>query len=831
MTRIWMLGFLFIFISPLRAQDPALEAVYYDDERGAVVIPTSFYSDNDSIYVYGFSEDRLENLYRFNHGTWLFDANSDETIELIIRFGQTGATTFAHIFVDQNSDATVNYVIEENNLIVTEGATSIFPSETLPSVTMTVQGDWYLPNGLLNWNIQITTDGQNIYKYLPYRIELIGIITSVWDRYFSLDGNVDTIWEFHDTDLDGIPEYGLWRLMAEVPRTSGAARSWLWVNKGINSPSILPNPTFWMYLYPKDVLLETLPVVDTTLLAPTANLPSGSNYFDQQIFFEMDWESAKFSPPIFQGYPIEDGFHVHTLQRLEKGISNYVNFENIQAYYDLAQDVDGAPELHIRHRYYEAGDFFGGNLAEPVNEIRWSWNQWNTNEGGWHYKIGLAGRHAVDQMVSLPDFSFYGIDRDILPEWVSQREWDQATFIATEGVNYLSTEGIYQWGPVESLLNADEGISDNLQMSRYLAGEIEGNPRTSFSSIQPGLRGEFAPELFAQPWLYFSPIDRKLHLKGAEYCIWQLDNERSIRCNNLDGDPYLDHWQYINGDETSNFYLTDDYLLLEQANQVVIRAAQVSPVLFETLPPRDHEEWTTLQTQLTTHQRNFAAGDFAALLNQFEGQEQILEGAAIQDFRHIPKGFRFTLQFDRPFLSIVQIFDSEMLVSTSSSYSVIYQNGSWEVEEASPPHLIWSNFKLDAAVVEQGRPVDINVMVNNTSNTDHRGIRYTLTATQGDVSLQIIESELNVLSGENVRISSVWVPEQAGVWEIDLSTEQTSMVMQVEVALRSIDVRNLLSLDGVLPLGGLPILLGLMGLAIAAVGLFIFIVRTLKKPD
>jgi hypothetical protein len=467
------------------------------------IIHTSFATDNDTIYVYNSTD-----LAAFKDGTWIFDARSDSSAQLIIQFKHTGTTTTAELFTDQNGDKKVSYVVEEGQVTVIENVSPALRTKSLSPVTVMVTGDWYLPDGSLNWNLEIKTDGASVYQHPFHRIELLETIKRVWTGFFELDGYPDTVWEFHDSDNDGIPEYGIWRLLANVPESAGAAKTWIWANERHMAAQPLENPVFWMYLFSRGTVQSRL------------------NYFDTPVFFEIDWDTGVLSPPIFRGYPIESGFHVHTLRKFAKEAVNYANFENMQAYYDLADDQDGYPELHIRHRYFQAHDFLGGNLAMPVNEIRWSWNQTNTGQG-WHYKLGLAGRYSLEETVQFPDFEFYGVPYNQLPDWVTNRTWDQATFIAVENRTYLSTEGIYEWGAVEALLKDEK---DNLALSRYLSGDIVADPRRAFQELTVGLRGEFAPELFSQPYLYFSPIDRKLHLKNSEYCLWQIDAEQSIRC-------------------------------------------------------------------------------------------------------------------------------------------------------------------------------------------------------------------------------------------------------------------------------------------------------------
>ena len=54
-------------------------------------------------------------------------------------------------------------------------------------------------------------------------------------------------------------------------------------------------------------------------------------------------------------------------------------------------------------------------------------------------------------------------------------------------------------------------------------------------------------------------------------------------------------------------------LLYAGDGQVRLTQASTAPSLFETLPPRNHEEWLGLGQQLETHRRDLAPGDLKAM--------------------------------------------------------------------------------------------------------------------------------------------------------------------------------------------------------------------------
>jgi O-antigen/teichoic acid export membrane protein len=254
-------------------------------------------SSGTSIYIYALKETTQSDS--INDNILLFDANGDGTTQLIIRFDSTPSTVTANIFLDQNQDGNVEYVITNELFTVNEGTASIFLTETYPSVKVTAQDGWYLPNGELNWNVVIETDGPQVYDVDTSIVELHGIIKRVWQRDMVLDGIPDSVWEYRDDDLDGVPEYGLWRLLTAATSNRNAARTWLWVNYDRLKPEVSPHYLLWPYLFSSNTFrVEINSPDDVTIdkdfmLADTANPYIGKTYFETQLFFEINWQTAK----------------------------------------------------------------------------------------------------------------------------------------------------------------------------------------------------------------------------------------------------------------------------------------------------------------------------------------------------------------------------------------------------------------------------------------------------------------------------------------------------------------------------------------------------------
>src|SRR6185503_2220942 len=95
------------------------------------------------------------------------------------------------------------------------------------------QGGWFLSNGDMNWNIRFQTDGPSIEHIYTYNL------TEHWNKsgHLVLDGRPDIELEFRDQDLDGTPEYGIWRVISTTPTGDGAVRTWIWSNEGRHRPA------------------------------------------------------------------------------------------------------------------------------------------------------------------------------------------------------------------------------------------------------------------------------------------------------------------------------------------------------------------------------------------------------------------------------------------------------------------------------------------------------------------------------------------------------------------------------------------------------------------
>lgn len=732
-----------------------------DGRPDITIIKTSFASSADEIRVYDGAGDMQtsqdwQRATDFENDTWVFDRGGDGSPQLVLRFERSGESIIATLFSDQNKDSKVALVVAGHQVTIQEPG--------FASLRVIAQGGWWLPNQQLNWNVRFQIDGPLLQLFNGHNV------ADFWLRNgnFKLDGSPDAELTFADQDHDGIPEYGIWRVLAATAATDGAPRTLIWSNEGRRQPIVPAGFVFWPYLR-----LET----PSTVGPEQGNLPQEQKYFDIAPSITYNFNAAATNVLAFQGYPIEQGFHVNTLRAFQPGERNYADFENAMAYYDLAGDTDGAPELHIRHRYYEAGDLYNGDLDTATNELRYSWNQSNSSGFSWDYKLGLAGRYTITSTVQVGDFSYGGIPYAAMPAWVARTQWDYASFVAREGANFLSSEGIYAWAPVENVIDDDSMI-----LSRYLTGETDADIRAGFQSISPGWRGDFTPNLQAQPYLYFSSVDRKLHLLKAIQGVWQIDDFSQIRYHNLDNDPYFDQWIYTKVNvgaqpitETQQLNVAKSHVIYAGDAAVVIRQAQVRSALFETLPPANHAEWQTLGTKLETGKRDFAPSNLRAMLEQFAGPQLHIARALLHDYRPVSQGFRFVLDLQPGF----QLQGDDLLGLAGlppGSYAVSY-DGAFHVEPLSLPILglraFAAGISAEPAVALQAGRLRLQLSsAASSADAPLVAVRAEALAPDGR-AVPIGERQLAVLAGATTPVTFDWAPPAAGDWQIRVTAITT----------------------------------------------------------
>ncbi len=808
---------MMLFTIPVTAQA--------QEPTSPIRIPAVLLGEGDMIRVY----DDGNGIADFHRDTWVFDVGDDGSAQLVIRFSSYPNITVAQIYVDHNNNGTVDILIEDNEVRVIE------PGSSLPVIRVIANGDWFLPDGRLNWNIRFQTDGAILYdenENIPASIELLNTIASIWTPFLVRDGEPDMEFEFLDTNNDGIPEYHLWRLLINTPSRINATRSRLWANSGQYEPVQPQGFNHWPFLVSKTAAPDVI--------------SGGTNYFDIPPFIQIDWTNGKVTPPLFHGYPIEHGFHVHNLEYLEKGKVNYANFEIAQAYYDLAQDRDSLPELHIRHRYFDAWDPKAWNLPSPINEIRYSWNQSDVSDLSWDFRLGLGGRYPVVEETIFPDFTYRSVPYDDLPQWVTTRDWDISVLVAAETFRYPSSEGIYEWAPVEAVPLLDEELAAQIRtdeidfrnslLSRMLSGqEYNVDIPATFESLIAGMRGEISYTSSHRPYLYFSPVDQKLHLSFADYGIWNFEEGGQQRIYNLNGDETLDQWIYLlDGDVQRQMLYADPYLIYAGEDEVLLKHVEIEPAAFQTLPPTTHTEWLALKNRLEAAQgaADIVQGEYRPMFEQFSGKVQRFASASISDVRAFDGGIRFVLDLhDAPQHGL----DPGLVVVS------IPAGGTVSFLPLTPPAL---TFSMEPLPVRERTSTQLQLRIGNNGLKDAHNTLIELYARQQSQTVLIHTEGMDINAGEERILRPIWKPQNPGEWELFARVTQDAVwddeqwisereAVQIDaVTVDPIQVAEadlLLSLNQELPLNGIPILIIMGCLAISASALFVLIAKNMGR--
>lgn len=506
----------------------------------------------------------------------------------------------------------------------------------------------------------------------------------------------------------------------------------------------------------------------------------------------VDWATGKitFFSEIVPVRNQNCSYSLFSINQLAAGRANQADFETPFSFYDLSGQGRGLPNLIVRPEYYPARDRWSSGFDAVVQQgrttprdfetVRYSWRN-AVGDGAWDYKIEVLGFQAYPSGTAIADGALT-IDAptyEALPGWVVERSWPIATFVATENETFRSSEGIYAWSPLEV-------------GPEYVFGWSEQPRPQAFSTIEVGFRGEYRRQQDQPATLYFSPIDRKLHLRNAEAGVWRMTDQQELRSANLDGDAYLDQWRYTaigTGTQavttTRELNVARDQLVYGDDTQVVLRAAAAQPSIFETLPPTNPTEWTAQQQQLAANKPDFAPTDFRAMMQQFAGPELVIEGGRLRDYRPVGKaGFRFVLTLAPNF----QLRGSELvnLKDLAPGEYVVSYNGAFSVQPLTPPAL--SATLLPAALTQlasSAQPIE----VRNTGLQDAAPATLELLAIppQG-VATVVATDTLTLAAQTTITPTLTWAPSAAGEWRITARLREKSGAT-IELASRSISVQ------------------------------------------
>jgi hypothetical protein len=641
-----------------------------DGDPDIVEITTSFSKDIDEGRVYivdrGDSMKQTENprgAIDYRDDVLIYDANFDGSAELFIRFDRRDGNYTAALYDTRDGD-------QQYDL---SGDSIQLPTPETPQVRLTSDTPW-IRNGAVSYNLEIECKS--------------GTRCSFEDSKSSAQANISVV----DANGDGTPEYEVRQVT--FPRL-GTNRTDLMVNRGTEQ-TLSPNSgVIWPYIGAAS---------DNGFVRPpgSATPPIQVDWTDGEIETIGEFVASRGD---------EDNYFVYTRNKLARTGINEPSFEFPFGFYDLASDDDGIPELQVRMRAYSKGargglGLYPNRLPFDLSFSRYSWDQ--TNNGRWDYKIGVIGTNGYADVQQVGDYRLRMPEYETLPMWVNDHEWRTASFVAvTNGTE--GSEGIYAGGYQTS------------ELRRQVLG-LDSTSKPLMNNPEPGYRIEFAPEYVAQPQVYYSPIDRALHLYNLEYGTWNRTGASDVRYRNVDDDPFVDAW-ITDEPQEQRLIAEDDHLVYAEKETISFKRTSVKHTEFVTSPPATTEEWERLGNHLSGSPAETL--DLQNTFRGYEGERFEVTNAEFTDYTPTEDGFRIYATI--PSESRIRGNTSQSLPDAEQVVFVFDEQRAVEVHEATPPSLSITNTATEDEPITPLEQNTIDVTVQNEGWQTAQNITVALT--------------------------------------------------------------------------------------------------------
>lgn len=702
-----------------------------------------------TVYDQGFDmpwSDDWRNGTDFLNDTWLFQSEAGDRTRLVVRFNSSETGYQAELYDDVDGDGDVS--IDKELLPKVKVSESVFPT-----ARVVARQPWLLSNGNVNYMVSIS-----IYRPMPMVVQEGAV------SYLPHDGRVAITEEVVDSDADGIPDFSLMQAFPDTPEDWTVFRTRLNVNVGKEPASEFKNFIFWPYLGYTDTNLWSSGLLNRR--PETLSMPP----------ILVDWESGRIKGimDFLPLYGANDRWILYSFQPIVKNAVTTLDQERF-AYFNFA----GSSTMDMVFRLVQsssADTVKSGGETRHLQQVSFSWHHRSLGTMAWDYKLELAGLHELPStVVDFKDFSLREVPFSDLLSHFTAEDWAFATFVAAEDNQYITNEGLWEWNTLDIVFNdvADMATGKGVAGSRaglrgYLTGEKDTSPAVFYTAIRRGFRGEYA-DLNSQAQLYFSPIDRKLHLLRAAHGVWNLGDGRELRYQNLGGN-YINRWTLLDGGrEVRNLYAAAGHLVYQYDNGFQLIRAAAPQALFTALPPRDRAEWETLGRALEANQPAFAPHDFSAMALQFGGPALTVNGAGLGDFRLLPGGFRFVLD-----LKSSPTFAGEDWLGLQGRapgrYLVTY-DGAFHVQPLTPPSLAFASplQPAPAGPLTTWTTRGLRVVLRNDGLEDARRVAVELAVTPpGRPEVWLEPQEVAVLSGGEMPVTFDLTPAWAGPWRMRL---------------------------------------------------------------
>jgi hypothetical protein len=730
------------------AAQPRCGGYLEDTSKIVIDCQPGYATPHDRIFVYlrtpVVAQTAWQDALNYEDALWIYDVGSTNRAGLIIDYRRSQDQVIAELYDDQNGDGVLRYGLRNGRLLYDEPI-------NVPVVRVTAQGGWWLPDGTPNFNLDISVDGS-----------VRAMIEAFYLPLLKADGKTDYTIHVRDPNRNGRPNYEWRQAYPPLDENDGFYHSSVMATTRDDEPP-LPEPTlFW-------------PLLGSGM----TNIIKG--YGESAAPININWQTKQIE--VISEFVASRGnphnYFVYSIRRIEPGVLNQVNFESPFAFYQLGGPNPAYPDLSVRVAHWPKRDLARGSTIQQV-DLTWRHNDssaWDTPN--WDYRLSLLGRNEHRGNVTFPEFDLAITPYSQLPGWATQNDWEYGSFVSRESGEYLTTEHIYEWSVLEGVvtdINAPVespryAVAESIQaLPDYVRGKYIGDIGRFYQQIRPGLRGEFSPQINAQPYLYLSPIDHKLHLAKASHGVWSIAEGTELRYANLRGSEYLDQWRYtevITGAQTitttRELNLADTHLIYSDDQQVVLREVAVTPGTLRTLPPTTSAEWRTLTDQLTAQRSDLAPGDLLAMLRQFAGPELQIVGATAHGYRPLPAGgFRFILEL-KPGYRVLGEDRFGITGLPAGSYAVQY-DGMPTVVPATAPVL---SAQLADQQLQQLQKASLPITLHNDGQQDIALATLELVATAPDGVVTTVQTRtVSLLAQTPLTTTLEWAAPTAGEWQI-----------------------------------------------------------------
>jgi hypothetical protein len=638
-------------------------------------------------------------------------------------------------------------------LTLTETSVVLEPS-LRPALIMQAAEGWWVRNGIANYNLELEV-------YTPAYAMWGGIddpaqAPTGWQANLA-PGELAVTITVRDSDGDGQPDWE-WRELVPPFPGKGYYRTHYAENTCDHARKTVAGITPWFpYL---------------------------------GLFAEFEQPAGEFHPPFIVNWTQGQLTHVaemvavratpcsytfYSVSPLTRDRHNQPNFETPFAFYDLGATGSDLPNLILRTERYPAQDPWSlgidpavqsGKHPVPadVETIRYSWRT-APGDGLWDYKVETLGFFPYTATTPIGDGQTT-IDAPAYPDfprWVLEREWPVVTFVAAEGRTYRSTEGIYDWSPFEL------GVG-------YLFGWHDAPKTEGFQAIAPGLRGEYRYTSTDRPLLYFSPIDQRLHLQGAEAGRWNLGTGQQVRLHSSNH-LYIDGWTRERDDldapPVEALYRLDGYLLYAGNGKVLLKQVEVPLAEFMLLPPHDDASWDAFNAHLNREAATTRPGDdLYRWFMAYEGPIVTLPDTTLEMVRMGTDGYEWSLEVARPFRGNATWFQQGPIAA--GAYHLTYADGFRLIPVVAAPL---------ALTITRENATGIHVLVANSASFSTEALHLRAIATNGNEAVRLLNQPFRLDPGANHATRLAWEAPTAGQWRVKVQVEDEAGTIVTEQSL------------------------------------------------